>query len=351
MGTSGLATRTDISETGSADGGSAIVTVSRKRREGAADLPEGRSTPPLNTARIAKDFALGLLAAVAAVAVRYALGLPAGVLPFFTVVIAVSLVTVAAGLIGGVTTMVVGGILTCYFIMPTSAAVSLDGGGTYALVGYFAITTMILATSQLYRLSEKNRQAAALALARQDAEHQTFFAREMSHRLKNAMAIVQALARQTFDHETPEVAKFEGRLKTLADAHNLLNEHVKQPTASVEEVVAAAIRPFMALHRFNLDGPALSLPSQQVVLLALALHELGTNALKYGALRIPEGRISIRWDAFDGGVWLEWKEQGGPPVDPPAADGFGSRLLRRASMGAHVAYEVDGVRCTIALKH
>ncbi|HSQ99837.1 MAG TPA: sensor histidine kinase [Sphingomicrobium sp.] len=330
---------------------SAIAAAPRQHKGLAANLLEGRGEPRLNPVKILKDFALGLLAALAAVAVRYSLGLPAGVLPFFTVVIAVSLVTVAAGLIGGLTTMVVGGFLACYFIMPPSAAVSLDGGGSYALIGYFAITGMILATSQLYRRSEERRQAAALALARQDAEHQTFFAREMSHRLKNAMAIVQALARQTFDHETPEVDKFEGRLKALADAHNLLTEHVKQPTASVEEVVSAAIAPFMALHRFDLDGPSLALPSQQVVLLALALHELGTNALKYGALSIPEGRIAIRWDAFDGGLWLEWKEQRGPPVAPPAADGFGSRLLRRAAMGAHVAYEVDGVRCTMALKH
>jgi two-component sensor histidine kinase len=334
-----------------ADWGGAIVAAPRRHADLEADRLERRSAPPLNAVKVLRNFALGLLAAVAAVAVRYSLGLPASVLPFFTVVIAVSLVTVAAGLIGGLTTMVVGGLLTCYFIMPPSAAVSLDGGGGYALVGYFAITSMILATSQLYRRSEEKRQAAALALARQDAEHQTLFAREMSHRLKNAMAIVQALARQTFDHETPEVAKFEGRLKALADAHNLLNEHVKQPTASVQEVVSTAIAPFMALHRFQLEGPALALPSQQVVLLALALHELGTNALKYGALRTPEGRISVRWDAFDGGVWLEWKERHGPPVKPPAADGFGSRLLRRASMGAHVAYEVDGVRCTLALKH
>lgn len=346
-----MATRTDFSETSFADRGSGLFAVPRQHGDVAPGSLERRSAPTLDAAKIVKDFALGLLAAVAAVAVRYSLGLPASVLPFFTVVIAVSLVTVTAGLIGGVTTMIVGGLLTCYVIMPTSAAVSLDGGGGYALVGYFAITSMILATSQLYRRSEKKRQAAALALARQDAEHQTLFAREMSHRLKNAMAIVQALARQTFDHETPEVAKFDGRLKAIADAHNLLNEHVKQPTASVEEVVSAAIAPFMALHRFQLEGPALSLPSQQVVLLALALHELGTNALKYGALSIPEGRISIRWDAFDGGVWLEWKEQHGPPVEQPATDGFGSRLLRRAAMGAHVAYEVDGVRCTIALKH
>ncbi len=347
-----MATRTHNAETGLAGGASPPTTGTRPRHrpQSPADPPGSARAPVAGPARVSREIALGLFAAVAAVAVRYSLGLPPSVLPFFTVVIAVSLVTVAAGLVGGLTTMVVGGLLTCYFIMPAFAAVSLDGGGGYALIGYFAITSMILATSQLYRRSEQKRQAAALALARQHAEHQTLFAREMSHRLKNAMAIVQALARQTFDHETVEVVKYEGRLRALADAHNLLNEHVKQPTASVGEVVSAAIAPFMALHRFQLDGPVLDLPSQQVVLLSLALHELGTNALKYGALSIPAGRISIRWDEFEGGVWLEWKEEGGPPVQPPANDGFGSRLLRRAAVGAHVAYEVDGVRCTIALK-
>jgi len=323
------------------------------------------------------DIGLGLLAAEIAVLARYSLGLPPNVLPFLTVVIAICLVTVFAGFLGGLTTMVVGGFLTWHYLLDPSGSWRVDGPSAYTLLGYFSVSIVILATSQLYRLSEHKRQAAALALARAEADHQRLFAREMAHRLKNAMAIVQAMANQTFREATPELAKFDGRLQALADAHNLLNEHVKQPTASVDEVVETAIRPFRDLqNRFRLSGPPLPLPDQQVVSLTLALHELGTNAVKYGALGHERGWVSIEWgsdsplpsgarsdsprgEPGEGAATsantptrlrLEWKEHDGPPVKPPTTKGFGSRLLARAAMGAKVRYEKDGLRCTIVAR-
>jgi len=304
-----------------------------------------------NSREIAKHIAIGTAAATAAVAIRYSLRLPSETLPSFTVVIAVCLVTLGAGVIGGVATTVVGGLLTWYFIMPPTHSFRLDGPNAYSLVGYFGVTSVIICTSQLYRRSEQIRQAAALSMARQEAEHQHLFAREISHRLKNAMAIVQALARQTFDHDAPEMAKFDGRLRALADAHSLLSEHIKQPTASVLEIVTEAMIPFGARDRIRMHGPALMLPSQQVVSLALALHELGTNAVKYGALSKTGGWISIDWDMFDQGLVLEWKEHDGPPVSRPTSSGFGLRLLQRSAMGAQLEFEADGLRCTMTLRY
>lgn len=300
--------------------------------------------------RVAREVGIGALAAVLAVVIRYLLHLPAEVLPFFLVVIAVCLVTLATGWVGGLATMLTGGLLTFFLIFPPLGTINWASSNGYTIIGYFSVTSVILATSQLYRRSEQIRQAAALALARQEVEHQSLFAREMSHRLKNAMAIVQSLARQTFNPDIPEVEKFDGRLRALADAHTLLNEHVEQPTASVSEIVAAAVKPFSALNRIQMEGPNLTLPAQQVISLALVLHELGTNAVKYGALSGPEGRISIRWKTFEGGIWVDWKEQGGPSVHQPATDGFGSRLLRRAVTGTHVAFEPDGLHATFAVK-
>ena len=167
----------------------------------------------------------------------------------------------------------------------------------------------------------------------------------------SAMAIVQAMASQTFANDTPEVAKFDGRLQALADAHNLLNEHVKQPTASVDEVIETAIRPFRDRgDRFRVGGPPLPLPDQQVVSLSLALHELGTNAVKYGALSGANGWISIDWREVDGCIQLDWKEHDGPPVKAPSSKGFGSRLLARSAMGAKLKFERDGLRCTITVR-
>ena len=295
-----------------------------------------------------RDFLIGCGAAVAAVALRLAFEVPPGVMPFFTVVIAVCVVTVATGLLAGITTATVGGVLSWYLIL-TPQTGTLLGTGAYALLGYLAVIIIILLTSQMYRLSERNRQAAALALAMKEAEHQALFAREMSHRLKNAMAIVQAMANQTFEKGNPDLSKFDGRLSTLARAHSLLNEHVRQPHADVRELVEMAIMPFHdRAGRFEMDGPAVTIPDQLVISLALALHELATNAVKYGALSTPAGKVSILWQLVDGKLRLEWKELDGPAVSEPKSTGFGTRLLRRTAMGADMKFEADGLKCVIS---
>ena len=307
-------------------------------------MPPSISTTP--AAAAVKDIAIGAVSAGAAVLLRYLLGLPAEVMPFFTVVIAVCLVTVATGMIGGIAAMIVGGILAWFFIL-TPGQFAVDGSAAITLVGYIAVTTIILISSQLYRLSERNKQETVLALAVREAEQQSLFAREMSHRLKNAMAIVQAMAAQSFDRDNPDVAKFNGRLKALADAHNLLNEHVKQPSASLRSVVETATKAFQHRDRVTVDGPDICIPDQQVISISLALHELCTNATKYGALSNDDGRVDISWQKVDGRYRLEWKEHGGPPVEPPTETGFGTRLLKRTAMGSEIHFEPDGVRCTI----
>ena len=110
-----------------------------------------------------------------------------------------------------------------------------------------------------------------------------------------------------------------------------------------------AVRPFNDRHsRFTIAGPEATIPDQQVISLALALHELCTNAVKYGALSKPSGRVSIDWTLVDGKLRLEWKEHDGPAVAKPGSSGFGTRLLGRAAMGADVQYEADGLRCVIS---
>ena len=290
----------------------------------------------------------GAAAAAAAVATRLLIGLPPEILPFFLVIIAICLVTVTAGVVGGVTAMVVGALLTWRYLLKPVDSWTMESQDLYVLIGFFLVALVILATSQLYRWSEQRRQAVALELALREAQHQRLFAREMSHRLKNAMAIVQSIASQTFGRNIAEVPKFEGRLKALADAHNLLNEHVKQPTASVAEVVETAIQPFLdRSDRFRVAGAPAAMPDQQVVTLSLALHELGTNAVKYGALSHADGWVSISWIETNGSLELEWKEHDGPPVKAPLSKGFGSRLLARSAMGAKLSFEPDGLKCTI----
>jgi two-component sensor histidine kinase len=293
-----------------------------------------------------RDMAIGCAAAAAGVALRYAFALPPGVMPFFTVVIAVCVATVTAGLAAGVAAAIAGGLLGWYFIL-TPFSWTLTASNVYALLGYSAVITVILMTSQMYRASERNR----LELAVREAENQALFAREMSHRLKNAMAVVQAMANQTFTKGNPDLAKFDGRLSALAQAHNLLNEHVRQPSADVRELVELAIAPFEdRAGRFTLAGPQATIPDQLVISLALALHELGTNAVKYGALGSASGSVSVQWELVDGKLRLEWHERDGPTVIEPSSTGFGTRLLRRTAMGADLQFHPDGLKCVISQK-
>ena len=132
----------------------------------------------------ARNILIGAAAASFAVALRYSAGLPDGVLTFFTVIIAVCLVTVKTGLAGGITTAVLGGVLNWYLVLTPRHSWKLDSASLWVLLGFFSTAIVILATSQMYRLSERKQQAAALSRAVQDAEQQRLFAREMAHRLK-----------------------------------------------------------------------------------------------------------------------------------------------------------------------
>ncbi|QNP46321.1 sensor histidine kinase [Sphingomonas sediminicola] len=279
--------------------------------------------------------------------IRWLLPFEPDLLPTFSVVIGVCVVTMAAGLWAGFTTMVVGGALAWRFILwPETRTLAPDD--IIAMTGYFMVTSVILGTTELYRRSEQRRLVVELAHAKERAENQQLFASELSHRLKNSLSIVQSMALQSFGSETPEFLKFAGRLHALAAANKLLNSHVARPSADVREVVEAAVQPFRGQQDpFCLSGPARSLGSQDVVSLTIALHELATNAVKYGALSDPKGRVAVTWTTNDGTLVIEWKEHDGPPVTRPTTSGFGSRLLKRAAMGAELEYEADGIRCTI----
>ncbi len=210
---------------------------------------------------------------------------------------------------------------------------------------------MILTTSYLYRASEQRHHELEMAALRSEAETANLFAREMAHRLKNALTIVQSIAFQTLGVDAADGGKFAGRLKALADANELLTEHVEMPTAKVRDVIEAALDPFNDHRdRFRLDCVDAAIPAQQVVSLALAIHELATNASKYGALAAPDGWVGIDLTDVRDRLDLTWAEHDGPPVRQPERQGFGTKLLRRAGMKTSLTFEPDGVRCTIGLR-
>jgi PAS domain S-box-containing protein len=189
----------------------------------------------------------------------------------------------------------------------------------------------------------------------QAQERQRLLINELNHRVKNTLATVQAIAFQTLkgDMSLAEArASFEARLLALSRAHNILTEE-NWEGAPIWRVVADSIAHLAGEKgRFVLDGEPLWLGPRAALALALACHELATNAAKYGALSSEKGHVEVRWRTEGTLLRIEWKEKDGPIVAVPSSRGFGSRLIERGLAGdlngsARLDFERDGLRCTI----
>lgn len=200
------------------------------------------------------------------------------------------------------------------------------------------------------------RQAADLIERTQAEERRKLLVNELNHRVKNTLAVVQAIAQQTFGGtDMPEEAReaFAGRLKALASTHDLLTRTHWEST-DLRDLVRDALSACGVTDRASVQGPPLRLGSSTAVTFAMALHELCTNAIKYGALSDESGRVSIRWSTGDGDrrFHFEWRESDGPEVSAPGRRGFGSRLVERALARdlkgeSQLTFENEGVRFTI----
>lgn len=175
-------------------------------------------------------------------------------------------------------------------------------------------------------------------------ERRSLLINELNHRVKNTLAAVQSIARQTLRSDRPAdqtLELFNARLVALSAAHNILTRE-NWEGAGLGEIVEDALSPFEAQGRIAVEGPDVRLSARAAVAMAMALHELATNAAKYGALSAGAGAIRLSWCvvAADGRrrLELEWREHGGPPVRVPQERGFGSRLLTQG-----LPAELDGV--------
>lgn len=193
-----------------------------------------------------------------------------------------------------------------------------------------------------------------ITAAKRAEQHQRLLINELNHRVKNTLAIVQAIAHQSFaDDGLSRVARraFEGRLAALSATHNLLTEQ-RWEGASIRTVIGDGMAAYHAGERVAITGPDLLLAPKTAVSLAMAVHELATNAIKYGALSNQSGRIDIHWAIDGGALHLVWRESGGPPVVAPSRRGFGSRMIERglaAELGGTVRidFAAGGLICTV----
>ncbi len=258
-----------------------------------------------------------------------------------------------AGLFGGIwsaiSTALLGGLLTAYIWIPPRLSMELTGDGIFRLALFWAVAAMMIFLTALVRV-------VLYRLATAEARAKTV-ASEMKHRIQNNLALVQALVRQTFRNpalsEAQKLKLLIDRLAALARAHDLM-ENFEEKEIGVERLVRKALEAF-DLQQFVISGsPSIIIPQDHALSLMLLIHELATNAAKYGALSTSIGRVELSWieEPTIGKVMLNWKERSGPPVHQPCRAGFGSRLLTaafsQAEANAKIVYEPDGVRCTVA---
>jgi two-component sensor histidine kinase len=197
-----------------------------------------------------------------------------------------------------------------------------------------AITSVIGAILLLTGLAFAVRMATTIA--RGEMLHDLLI-EELNHRVKNTLAILQAIAVQTFRSASKaEREKFEGRLGALAEAHNLLSKE-KWQGSDLQDVISRVLQPYLLNNpeRLRMSGPSVPLAPRLAVVLSMILHEIATNAAKYGALSNDTGTIRLDWEILQEDnkpkLRLVWAEAGGPPVVMPVQRGFGSRLIERSA--------------------
>jgi two-component sensor histidine kinase len=176
---------------------------------------------------------------------------------------------------------------------------------------------------------------------------------ELRHRINNTLSKVQAIVDQTLktshDLESAREA-LSRRICSMAKAHDLLTSR-SWTGAALTDVVMQALDAFDPAQLVT-EGPEVELSASQALAFGMILHELATNAAKYGALSVTSGQVAVQWSVGEDKVQLRWMESGGPPVNPPSRHGFGSRLLARivaSDLSGELAldYEPSGLRCSI----
>jgi two-component sensor histidine kinase/ActR/RegA family two-component response regulator len=211
---------------------------------------------------------------------------------------------------------------------------------------------------QLRELNDELERRVAERTAELEAaiERQSILAREVDHRAKNALAIVQSIVRLTrAGNVSAYMRALEGRIAALSRAHGLLSNS-RWEGANLGKLVEEELAPYRTNNpdRIIMGGPEILLHPVSAQTLALALHELATNAAKYGSLSDSAGQVQIGWEMNNGTLQLRWRETNGPPVSPPRKGGFGTKLVEASISGqlsgqTEFNWDPSGLICTLAI--
>jgi two-component sensor histidine kinase len=192
-------------------------------------------------------------------------------------------------------------------------------------------------------------------------ERQDLLIAELDHRVKNVLATVAAVVRDTSEHSTSMgdfVNTLDHRIRSMAEAHALLSKS-RWVSVSLADLVRQELAPYATAGNTMVEGPFVGLPPAATQTMAMVLHELATNAAKYGAFAVPQGRVSVRWDlrTSENGpeqLRLQWRESDGPAVTAPAQPGYGTSAICELipyELGGTVDLEFreNGVTCDIEI--
>jgi len=232
---------------------------------------------------------------------------------------------------------------------PLIVSISLPESEVYSLARTRLLWRSLIALSAIAALS------LLALLANRQARREAVIMAELEHRVKNTLALVATVVERSRD-DTKSIADFVSSLRDRIQAMSATQALLDQTrrSVSVADLIRTELRPYATATNASLDGPRVDLLPAASYALAMVLHELATNAAKYGALSQAGGRVTVRWTQSADMLRIEWKETGGPQVSAPARQGYGSTLIRDLlsyEIGGRVdlEFEPDGVRCTIQL--
>ena len=186
--------------------------------------------------------------------------------------------------------------------------------------------------SRLLEVLAKRLEQRAIQSAREAARQQALLVRELNHRVRNMLGLIKGLVQQTArnSRSVEDLAqRLHDRVHLLSRAYTQVEKAQWQP-APLARLLQEEAEAFGEPDQLRSGGPEVLLEPEAYLSFALVVHELATNARKYGALSVPQGRVDVRWQVSDRGVLeLDWRETGGPPVSPPSRQGFGTRVIRQ----------------------
>ncbi len=275
---------------------------------------------------------------------RWELGLIAEDIQTFTTYYPAVLFAALIGGVGpGAFAALLGGIIGWWAFMPPHFTVSLTFAQGISLLSY-VIASLLIVWSTDHYLSVSRR-------LKDEEKFRKLAVEELAHRLKNKLATIQSIVNfQLRDY--PEIkGAIVTRLSALSAADDLIMAAQEQGVR-IRDILAAELRPY-EVSRISMDGPDVLLAPKLALAMALLVHELATNAAKYGALSNSLGRLSIGWSLSDVRLNLEWHENGGPPVTAPTNRGFGTRLLsgslEQFDGTVETVFEKTGLICKLSV--